>query len=54
MKFTLAWLKDHLDTSAPVEALAEKLALIGLDVEGVDNPAAKPPRSARLHRRTIA
>ncbi|HJU30737.1 MAG TPA: phenylalanine--tRNA ligase subunit beta [Hyphomicrobiaceae bacterium] len=41
MKFTLAWLKDHLDTSAPVEVLAEKLALIGLDVEGVDNPAAR-------------
>ena len=41
MKFTLSWLKDHLDTSAPVEELAEKLALIGLDVESVDDPAAK-------------
>src|SRR6185369_17879419 len=41
MKFTLSWLKDHLDTSASVEELAEKLALIGLDVEGVDDPAAK-------------
>src|SRR5882672_7926699 len=41
MKFTLAWLKDHLDTSAPVAELAEKLALIGLDVESVDDPAAK-------------
>ena len=41
MKFTLSWLKDHLDTSAPIEALAEKLSLIGLDVESIDNPAAK-------------
>jgi phenylalanyl-tRNA synthetase beta chain len=41
VKFTLSWLKDHLDTSAPIEALAEKLALIGLDVESVDDPAAK-------------
>jgi len=41
VKITLAWLKDHLDTSASVEELAEKLALIGLDVEGVDDPAAK-------------
>jgi phenylalanyl-tRNA synthetase beta chain len=41
VKFTLSWLKDHLDTSAPVAELAEKLALIGLDVEGVDDPAAK-------------
>jgi phenylalanyl-tRNA synthetase beta chain len=41
MKFTLSWLKDHLDTSASVSELAEKLALIGLDVEGVDDPAAK-------------
>ena len=41
MKFTLAWLKDHLDTSASVATLTEKLALIGLDVEGVDEPAAK-------------
>ena len=41
MKITLSWLKDHLETSASVEELAEKLALIGLDVESVDDPAAK-------------
>jgi phenylalanyl-tRNA synthetase beta chain len=41
VKITLAWLKDHLDTSATVAELAEKLALIGLDVESVDDPAAK-------------
>ena len=41
MKLTLSWLKDHLETSASVAELAEKLAAIGLDVEGVDDPAAK-------------
>ena len=42
MKITLSWLKDHLETSASVaEEITEKLALIGLDVEGVDDPAAK-------------
>ena len=52
MKFTLSWLKDHLDTSAPVAELAEKLALIGLDVESVDDPAAKLKAFtiARVHR----
>src|SRR5256885_2058385 len=37
MKFTLAWLKEHLDTDASVEALADKLTMIGLEVEGVED-----------------
>jgi phenylalanyl-tRNA synthetase beta chain len=41
VKITLSWLKDHLETSAALEVLTEKLASIGLDVEGVDDPAAK-------------
>jgi phenylalanyl-tRNA synthetase beta chain len=41
MKFTLSWLKDHLDTDASLEALEEKLSAIGLEVEKIDNPAAK-------------
>src|SRR6185503_16425560 len=41
VKITLSWLKDHLETSASVAGITEKLALIGLDVEGVDDPAAK-------------
>jgi phenylalanyl-tRNA synthetase beta chain len=41
VKITLAWLKEHLETSASVPELTEKLALIGLDVEGVDDPAFK-------------
>src|SRR5450755_1524153 len=41
MKFTLSWLKDHLDTKADLEAIVEALTRIGLEVEHVDNPAAK-------------
>src|SRR5437660_4560574 len=35
MKFTLSWLKEHLDTDASVAALADKLTMIGLEVENV-------------------
>jgi phenylalanyl-tRNA synthetase beta chain len=35
MKFTLAWLKEHLDSDAPLEAIVEKLTMIGLEVERV-------------------
>lgn len=41
MKFTLSWLKDHLDTEASLEELADKLSAIGLEVESIDNPAEK-------------
>jgi len=41
MKFTLSWLKDHLQTDATLDAIVSKLTLIGLEVEGVDEPAAK-------------
>ncbi|MBV9929594.1 MAG: phenylalanine--tRNA ligase subunit beta [Alphaproteobacteria bacterium] len=39
MKFTLSWLKDHLDTDAPLATIVETLTRIGLEVEGVENPA---------------
>ncbi|NJO22461.1 MAG: phenylalanine--tRNA ligase subunit beta [Sphingomonadales bacterium] len=39
MKFTLSWLKDHLDTEASIEVLTTRLSSIGLEVEGVDDPA---------------
>src|SRR5262249_33665740 len=35
MKFTLAWLKEHLETDTPLEAIVEKLTMIGLEVERV-------------------
>jgi phenylalanyl-tRNA synthetase beta chain len=41
MKFTLSWLKDHLDTEASVDALAEALTDLGLEVEGVEDPTAQ-------------
>lgn len=41
MKFTLSWLKDHLKTRASVEEIATKLSAIGLEVESVEDPAAK-------------
>ena len=41
MKFTLAWLKDHLDTDASLDAIVDKLTLIGLEVEEVVDPAAR-------------
>src|SRR5690348_12404492 len=39
MKFTLSWLRDHLETDAQAEAIADKLTAIGLEVEGLSNPA---------------
>lgn len=39
MKFTLSWLKDHLDTQASLTEIVESLTKIGLEVEHVDNPA---------------
>lgn len=41
MKFTLSWLKDHLDTDASLDMIAEKLTALGLEVEGIDDPAAQ-------------
>ena len=41
MKFSLSWLKEHLDTDADVNAVADMLNRIGLEVEGVENAADK-------------
>jgi phenylalanyl-tRNA synthetase beta chain len=41
MKFTLSWLKDHLDTEASLATITETLTKIGLEVESVTDPAAK-------------
>jgi phenylalanyl-tRNA synthetase beta chain len=41
MKFTLSWLKRHLDTSAPLAELSERLTMLGLEVESIDDPAAR-------------
>jgi phenylalanyl-tRNA synthetase beta chain len=41
MKFTLAWLKEHLDTDASLAEVTDKLTMIGLEVENIENPAEK-------------
>src|SRR5690606_551649 len=43
MKFTLAWLKEHLETEASLQAICERLTMIGLEVESVDDKAALTP-----------
>ena len=40
MKFTLSWLKEHLETEADAAAIAEALTSIGLEVESVEDKAA--------------
>lgn len=40
MKFTLSWLKEHLDTGAGLAEVVERLTAIGLEVEGVQDRAA--------------
>ncbi|MBN9061106.1 MAG: phenylalanine--tRNA ligase subunit beta [Rhizobiales bacterium] len=41
MKLTVSWLKDHLDTTADANAIAETLTRVGLEVESIDNPAER-------------
>ncbi|WP_327752816.1 phenylalanine--tRNA ligase subunit beta [Sphingobium sp. SJ10-10] len=50
MKFTLSWLKTHLKTDADLPTILKGLTNIGLEVEGVENPAEKlaPFRIARV------
>ncbi|KQT70858.1 phenylalanine--tRNA ligase subunit beta [Methylobacterium sp. Leaf465] len=50
MKLTLSWLKDHLDTEASLDTVAETLTRIGLEVEGIEDKAAslKPFVIARV------
>jgi phenylalanyl-tRNA synthetase beta chain len=39
MKFTLSWLKEHLDTTATLAQVRDTLTMLGLEVEGITNPA---------------
>ena len=41
MKFTLSWLKSHLQTDASVDEIADALTDLGLEVEGIENPIEK-------------
>src|ERR1700733_15047490 len=40
MKFTLSWLKEHLDTDADAQTTAAKLTSIGLEVESISDAGA--------------
>ncbi len=50
MKFSLSWLREHLDTAAGLDAITDRLTAIGLELEGVENPGAAlaPFRIARV------
>jgi len=43
MKFTLSWLKDHLETQSSLEEIVETLTMIGLEVESLDDKSALKP-----------
>lgn len=43
MKFTLSWLKEHLETDATLDEICARLTMIGLEVEDVDDKAAFKP-----------
>ncbi|WP_095083147.1 phenylalanine--tRNA ligase subunit beta [Mesorhizobium sophorae] len=43
MKFTLSWLKDHLETDATLDEIVERLTSIGLEVEHVDDKSSLKP-----------
>jgi len=40
MKFTVPWLKEHLETDAPLSEIARTLTMIGLEVENVEDKAS--------------
>ncbi len=55
MKFTLSWLKDHLETTASLAQIAETLTNIGLEVEGIEDKACSTGTvHRRLHRESRA
>ncbi len=41
MKFTLSWLKQHLETDASLDEIVEAMVKVGLEVEEVENPAER-------------
>ena len=50
MKFTLSWLKRHLDTDLSFPALTDAMTMAGLEIEHVEDPAARlaPFTTARV------
>ncbi|MCO6453130.1 MAG: phenylalanine--tRNA ligase subunit beta [Caldilineales bacterium] len=50
MKIPLSWLKDYVDITLPVDELAEKLTLAGLEVENIEYIGVPVPASERLRK----
>ena len=53
MKFTLSWLKQHLDTTSTVDEITYALTDLGLEVEGVEGVEGVEDRGAKLADFTI-
>jgi len=49
MKVPLSWLKDYVKITLPVEDLAERLTLAGLEVEHIEYVGVAPARKAEVH-----
>ncbi|MEE9329777.1 MAG: hypothetical protein V3V30_06525, partial [Parvularculaceae bacterium] len=41
MKFSLSWLKRHLETTATLDEIVEAMVQVGLEVEEIDDPAER-------------
>ncbi|MEM8656861.1 MAG: phenylalanine--tRNA ligase subunit beta, partial [Pseudomonadota bacterium] len=41
MKFTLSWLRDHLDTTATLDQITDALTDLGLELEGIEDPSER-------------
>ncbi|BBK29464.1 phenylalanyl-tRNA synthetase beta subunit [Stella humosa] len=41
MKITLSWLRDHLETDADLATVSARLTMLGHEVDGIDDPAAR-------------
>jgi phenylalanyl-tRNA synthetase beta chain len=54
MKIPLSWLKDYVKITLPVEELAERLTLAGLEVEHIDYIGVAPTRRAEVHSSQVA
>ena len=49
MKFTLDWLKEHLDTDASADEIGKTLTMVGLELEGMEDQIDAGPRGVK-HR----
>ena len=45
MKFTLSWLKEHLETKAEIDVITDTLTNIGLEVENIEDSLAKAKKN---------